>query len=59
MKMLFNKCTGFDWNDRNSLKNWLNHKVTIGECEQFFFNEPLIVFDDTKHSQEEQLMFLL
>lgn len=59
MKVLFNKCTGFEWDDGNSLKNWLSHKVSVGECEQVFFNEPLIIFDDTRHSLEEQRWFLL
>jgi len=59
MKKLFDKCTGFEWDDGNFLKNWLHHKVTQGECEQVFFNEPLIVFDDIKHSQKEQRWFLL
>jgi len=59
MKELFDKCIGFEWDNGNSLKNWERHQVIQGECEQVFFNEPLIVFDDLKHSQEEQRMFLL
>ena len=59
MKQLFDKCIGFEWNERNSMKNWERHQVTQGECEQVFFNEPLIVFDDLNHSQDEQRWFLL
>jgi uncharacterized DUF497 family protein len=59
MEKLFDKCTGFEWDDGNFLKNWLRHRVTQGECEQVFFNEPLIVFDDIKHSQKEKRWFLL
>lgn len=59
MKELLNKCIGFEWDKGNTLKNWERHKVTQGECEQVFFNEPLVVFDDLKHSQEEQRMYLL
>lgn len=59
MNKLFDTCTGFDWNEGNSTKNWIRHKVAIGECEQVFFNEPLIVYDDIKHSQEEQRWFML
>lgn len=59
MKKLFDKCSGFEWDDGNSLKNWIRHQVTQGECEQVFFNEPLVVQNDTKHSQEEQRWFLL
>lgn len=59
MKELFDKCTGFDWDEGNSLKNWIRHQVLQGECEQVFFNEPLIVFDDLKHSEAEKRWFLL
>jgi uncharacterized DUF497 family protein len=45
--------TGFDWDDGNLLKNWERHGVTHLEAEQVFFNEPLIVVDDRKHSQDE------
>lgn len=45
--------TGFDWDDGNLLKNWEKHGVTHLEAEQIFFNEPLIVVDDEKHSQDE------
>ena len=50
---MFSKVTGFDWNKGNLLKNWEKHGVTHLESEQVFFNEPLIVQDDEKHSQEE------
>lgn len=56
--LLFN-CEGFDWDKGNSEKNWILHLVTRSECEQVFFNEPLIVADDTKHSQTEKRWFLL
>lgn len=29
------------------------HSVTRGESEQVFFNEPLLVLEDVKHSQQE------
>lgn len=56
---VFNKCNGFEWDEGNSLKNWVRHQVSQGECEQVFFNEPLIVYDDLKHSQNEKRWFLL
>ncbi|MCD6354494.1 MAG: BrnT family toxin, partial [Prolixibacteraceae bacterium] len=52
-------CTGFEWDNGNSLKNWERHGVSQSECEQVFFNEPLIVFDDVKHSSNEKRWFLL
>lgn len=59
MNGLLDKCSGFEWDKGNSIKNWIRHRVTRGECEQVFFNEPLFVYDDTRHSKEEQRSFLL
>lgn len=50
---MFSKITGFQWDDGNLLKNWEKHGVTHLEAEQVFFNEPVIVEDDVKHSQDE------
>ncbi len=44
--------TGFEWDAGNSEKN-LKHEVHASECEQVFFNEPLLVLDDPKHSVAE------
>ena len=51
------KCTGFHWDAGNSEKNWISHQVTKSECEQIFFNQPLIIGDDEKHSQNEKRYF--
>ena len=53
------KCIGFTWNKANAEKNWLKHNVTSSECEQIFFNTPLIVADDKKHSQKEARYYAL
>lgn len=45
---------GFEWDHGNMDKNWISHKVSNSEAEQIFFNEPLIIHDDDKHSQMEQ-----
>ena len=59
MKNIFESCEGFDWDEANSEKNWRKHKVSKIECEQVFFNTPLIVADDEKHSKLEKRWFLL
>lgn len=59
MKNVFEQCIGFDWDDGNSTKNQLKHNVSNNECEQVFFNIPLIVQYDEKHSNVEQRYFLL
>ncbi len=44
----------FQWDNGNLEKNWIKHKVTAFEAEQVFFNSPLMVINDEKHSQLEQ-----
>ncbi|TAN48773.1 MAG: BrnT family toxin [Methylococcaceae bacterium] len=44
--------TGFDWDAGNARKND-KHAVALGEAEQVFFNQPLLLLDDSKHSQKE------
>ncbi len=46
-------CTGFEWDEHNAEKNWLKHHVSPEECEEVFFNLPLIVAEDTGHSEQE------
>src|SRR5712692_7595186 len=53
------KTTGFQWDEGNAEKNWIRHKVSQEECEQLFFNEPLLVATDTKHSVTEPRFFAL
>jgi uncharacterized protein len=48
------KCTGFDWDQGNIEKNWIKHKVSPVECEEVFFNQPLIIFDDLEHTIHER-----
>jgi uncharacterized DUF497 family protein len=52
-------CTGFEWDEGNSEKNWEKHKVSRLECEQLFFNYPIIVAADQKHSQAESRYYAL
>lgn len=49
----------FDWDEGNSEKNLEKHDVSDGECEEVFFNDPLVVGEDPAHSQEEQRGFAL
>ncbi|SJM89366.1 BrnT family toxin [Crenothrix polyspora] len=46
------KISGFDWDEGNSLKN-TKHGVSMSESEQVFFNAPLLLLADVKHSQQE------
>jgi uncharacterized DUF497 family protein len=50
MENEFEKIIGFQWDKGNINKNLFKHKVENWECEQIFFNEPLTILDDPKHS---------
>lgn len=45
---------GFDWDIGNKEKNLVKHKVSNQEGEEVFFNEPVLIFQDAKHSQKEE-----
>jgi uncharacterized DUF497 family protein len=53
------QCTGFEWDTNNSDKITAKHAVTPTECEQVFFNVPIIVGDDVKHSESENRFYVL
>ncbi len=59
MKQELDNIEGFQWDKGNIEKNRLKHKVLNFECEQVFFNDPLIVADDIKHSQNEKRRYVL
>jgi uncharacterized protein len=53
------RSTGFEWDAGNVDKNWTAHEVRSAECEQLFFNQPLIVAADEAHSVAEDRFFAL
>jgi uncharacterized DUF497 family protein len=44
---------GFDWDSGNSRKSTEKHGVSQAEAETVFFNDPLILAEDTRHSERE------
>ena len=46
------RIVGFDWDAGNARKNE-KHGVSMAEAEQAFFNAPLLMIEDTKHSAGE------
>ena len=46
------KVIGFEWDEGNSRKNE-QHGVSMAEVEQVFFNSPLLVLPDPRHSETE------
>jgi uncharacterized DUF497 family protein len=55
----FPSVTGFDWDEGNRDKNWEKHQVSTRECEEVFFNIPLLLQPDPAHSQTETRHYLL
>ena len=53
------ECEGFDWDGGNLQKNWVKHAVMPFECEQLFFNQPLLVAPDETHSDKEIRFYAL
>jgi uncharacterized protein len=45
----FERIVGFDWDTGNSRKND-KHGVSLAEAEQAFFNQPLVIASDERHS---------
>lgn len=45
-------CTGFQWDTGNAPKIWERHQVSQVECEQLFFNRPVLVAPARYRRQE-------
>jgi len=54
MEKEFIHSVGFQWDQGNIDKSLIKHDVENWECEQVFFNRPLLVLDDPKHSISEK-----
>ena len=53
------ECMEFEWDEHNAEKNWRKHRVIPSECEELFFNRPLVVEDDARHSARENRFYAL
>jgi uncharacterized DUF497 family protein len=58
-ELIFEKCVGFEWDQENQDKNCEKHGVSRQEGEEIFFNKPLIIYEDIKHSRSEEKLYLL
>ena len=54
LELNFDQIIGFDWDEGNTRKNEEKHGVFQAEIEQIFFNTPLLLSADERHSQREQ-----
>jgi uncharacterized DUF497 family protein len=57
--MDISRVEGFEWDEGNIKKNWERHRVSYIECEEVFFNRPLIVQENEAHSKEEERYYVL
>ncbi|BAM06959.1 hypothetical protein LFE_1276 [Leptospirillum ferrooxidans C2-3] len=48
----FDNISGFDWDNGNARKNE-QHGVSQSEAEEIFFNEPIVMKEDVRHSEKE------
>lgn len=48
----------FEWDEWNSTKSWIKHRVSIKEQEEAFLTEEKIIVEDKKHSQQEKRFLL-
>ena len=55
----FSLVTGFEWDDGNRDKNWAKHQVSNSDCEEVFFNLPLLLQPDKDHSESEARYYVL
>jgi uncharacterized protein len=53
------QCAGFEWDEHNIEKNRRGHSVIPAECEQIFFNRPLVAGSDHLHSEKETHFYAL
>jgi uncharacterized protein len=47
------RVVGFDWDAGNARKSADKHSVTQSEAERAFFNQPLLILEDDRHSFAE------
>lgn len=58
-KKILHQCLGFEWDKGNIDKNRIKHLVSSSECEQIFFNHPLLIQNDISHSKTEERYYAL
>ncbi len=56
---ILSQVEGFEWDEGNVEKNWEKHRVSYLECEEVFFNQPLLVQEDEIHSKSEPRHYVL
>ncbi len=50
----FPESKSFDWDQGNINKNWDKHRVHHLECEEIFFNEPIVTKVEKRGASQEE-----
>jgi uncharacterized DUF497 family protein len=58
-EIILEEYLGFEWDEGNFHKNHRKHDVLPLEYEQVFFNKPLLICEDAKHSKVETRWYAL
>lgn len=53
------QATGFEWDPSNATRNRTKHTASQAECEQLFFDAPLVLASDLGQSAREARYFAL
>jgi uncharacterized DUF497 family protein len=51
--------SGFEWDQGNAYKSLDKHKISQGDSEEVFFNQPVYFFEDLQHSTSETRWIVL
>jgi uncharacterized DUF497 family protein len=51
--------SGFEWDQGNAYKNLDKHRISQGDSEEVFFNQPIYFFEDLQHSISEARWIVL
>ncbi len=51
--------SSFEWDEGNAYKSEQKHKISQGDAEEVFFNQPVYFFDDIRHSRTEARWIVL
>lgn len=49
-----NQLTGFEWDKGNIDKSFKKHGITPNESEEVFLDKDILMFEDVKHSKQEE-----
>ncbi len=57
LESMVGECEGFQWDAGNSGKICERHRVAPTECEELFFNRPLVIAEDEEHPAAEERIY--